>query len=165
MILFPFIFAISFKDLLKLIDFSQILLQITTFNVLNTLMFVLIIGFVLAAYITQKRKMQDVKLEDNIFEKRFNVYTQDQVEARYLLTPTFMERYKSLETAFGTKKIKCAFFEDQIMFAIPTKDDLFELGSLYTKQSSRKAVGKFYDELKSVQEMIDHFKLNEKTGL
>lgn len=165
MVLFPFIFAISFKDLLKLIDFSQILLQITTLEVLSSLMFVIIIGFILAAYITQKRKMQDVKLEDNIFEKRFNVYTQDQVEARYLLTPTFMERYKSLETAFGTKKIKCAFFEDQIMFAIPTKDDLFELGSLYTKQSSRKAVGKFYDELKSVQEMIDHFKLNEKTGL
>ena len=47
----------------------------------------------IADYI-EKEKLQDVKLEDISFDKRFNVYTKDQVEARYLTTPTFMERLK-----------------------------------------------------------------------
>ena len=49
----------------------------------------------IADYI-EKEKLQDVKLEDISFDKRFNVYTKDQVEARYLTTPTFMERLKNL---------------------------------------------------------------------
>lgn len=113
----------------------------------------------------QKRKMQDVKLEDVSFDKRFNVYTTDQVEARYILTPTFMEKLKSLETAFGAKNIKCSFFDDQTMFAIPCKKDLFELGSLFKPLNSNKSIENFYNELHSIQQMIDHFKLNEKIGL
>ncbi len=113
----------------------------------------------------KKKKMQDVKLEDVSFEKRFNVYTKDQIEARYLLTPTFMERLKSLQTAFGTKKIKCSFFDDKIMFAIPVKKDLFELGSLFRTLSSNKPVEAFYEEINSIHQMIEHLKLNEKTGL
>lgn len=125
---------------------------------------IFIIAFLIYIY-KQRKKMQNVNLEDTNFEKQFNVYTQDQIEARYLLTPTFMERLKSLNTSFGTKGIKCSFFDEYIMFAIPTKKDLFELGSLYKSLSSNKLVEKFYDELHSIQEMIDHLKLNEKIGL
>ncbi len=123
-----------------------------------------VFAFMIADYI-EKEKLQDVKLEDISFDKRFNVYTKDQVEARYLTTPTFMERLKSLETAFGTKGIKCAFFDDCIMFAIPAKKDLFELGSLYKSLNSSKQVEEFYDELNSIREMIDHMKLNKKNRI
>ncbi len=51
------------------------------------------------------------------------------------------------------------------MFAIPTKKDLFELGSLYHSLKSQKQIEEFYNELESIQQMIDHFKLNENTGL
>ena len=135
------------------------------FPVFLILMPAVIITLFAIDFYKRKKKMHDVKLEDISFDKRFNVYTKDQIEARYLLTPMFMERLKSLETAFGTKGIKCSFFNNQIMFAIPTKKDLFELGSLFTSLKSNKAVEKFYNELKSIHEMIDHFKLNEKIGL
>ncbi len=113
----------------------------------------------------QIKKMQKATLEDVNFEKSFDVYTKDQVEARYILTPTFMERLKSLNTSFGTKGVKCSFFDDYIMIAIPTKKDLFELGSLYQSLGSNKLVEEFYDELHSIYDMIDHLKLNEKIGL
>lgn len=113
----------------------------------------------------QRKKMQEAKLEDIDFDNRFNVYTKDQVEARYLLTPSFMERLKSVETSFGTKGIKCSFFEDTIMLAIPTNKDLFELGSLYCPIQKSKEIAKTYDQIKSIQNMIKHFKLNEKVGL
>lgn len=109
--------------------------------------------------------MQDVKLEDLSFEKNFNVYTKDQIEARYLLTTAFMERLKNIETAFGTKQIKCSFFDDNIIFAISTKKDLFELCSLFRPFSDTRYIENFYDEIISIQKLIDHFKLSENTGL
>ncbi len=131
----------------------------------NLIIWGILAGILFWMWWKQKKKMQDVKLEDTNFEKRFNVFTKDQVEARYLLTPSFMERLKNLETAFGTKGIKCSFFDEQIMFAIPTNKDLFELGSLYKPLGSGKPVEEFYDELSSIQNMIDHFRFTEKTGL
>ena len=115
---------------------------------------------------SEAKQMQSSKLEDISFDKRFNVHTKDQVEARYLLTTGFMDRLNSLETAFGSSnKIKCSFFDDKIMFAIPNKKDLFELGSLFTPIGSTKSIEKFCDELTAVEEIIDHFKLNEHIGL
>lgn len=134
-------------------------------NILNFLLPLVIILGVGIPLFYQMKKMQKVKLEDVDFDKHFSVYTKDQVEARYLLTPTFMERLKHLETSFGTKGIKCSFFDDCIMFAISSKKDLFELGSLYKSLKSKKSVEEFYNEIQSVQNMIDYLKLNEKTGL
>jgi len=113
----------------------------------------------------EQKNFQCVKLEDVEFEKQFKVYSKEQIEARYIVTTAFMERLKSLETAFGSKDIKCSFFDDKIMFAIPTNKDLFELGSLFKPLNLSKTVERFYDELNSVHEIINHFKLDEKTGL
>ena len=142
--------------------FWQSLFLPNLFNFIVPLVIILGVGIPL---FYQMKKMQNVKLEDVGFDKQFSVYTKDQVEARYLLTPTFMERLKHLETSFGTRGIKCSFFDDCIMFAISSKKDLFELGSLYKSLKSKKSVEEFYNEIQSVQNMIDYLKLNEKTGL
>jgi len=42
-----------------------------------------------------------VKLEDPRFSSRFRVYSSDQVEARYILTPRLMERLLELESSLG----------------------------------------------------------------
>ena len=118
----------------------------------------------LKKYIDKKSQMDDVKTEDVSFDKRFCVYSKDQVESRYLVTPSFMERMKNLETAFGTKKVKCSFYEDRLMFAMSSDKDLFELGSLYS-YSLMKHVNDFYNQINSIYDIIDHFKLYEKTGL
>ena len=119
------------------------------------------------SYINQKRnnKMRDVKLEDVEFDKRFQVASEDQLEARYLITPAFMDRLKGLQTGFGTEKIKCSFFNDKIMFAISTKEDLFEVGNLFVPLNDSKQMTKFFNELTSILEMVDYFKLDQKIGL
>ena len=116
-------------------------------------------------FFVNKNKMQSVKLEDTDFLKRFDVFTQNQVEARYIIIPAFMERLKSLETSFGTMGIKCSFFQDQIMIAIPIKKDLFEVGSLFKSLGRTENIKEFYDEITSIQNMIDHFKLEERVDL
>ena len=103
-------------------------------------------------------------LEDSKFNKKFNVYSSDEVEARYLVTPAFMERLNSLKTAFGTKNIKCSFFEDKFMVVISTKNDLFEVGDI-SEPINPSSFEALYKEFDSIYDMIDYFKLDEKTGL
>ncbi|MGF1692677.1 DUF3137 domain-containing protein [Photobacterium kagoshimensis] len=65
-----------------------------------------------------------VKLEDPRFEKEFEVYGSDQVEARYLLTPNMMETLSELNEHFGGKVEAC--FKDKLLtIKIPTKRDFF----------------------------------------
>ena len=109
--------------------------------------------------------LDEVKLEDPKFAKRFNVYSSDQVEARYLVTPSFMERFQNLNTAFGAKKAKCSFYDDKIMFAISTNKNLFEVGSIWRSLEDPKTLNQLFDELYSIYSMIDYFKLDQKIGL
>ena len=121
--------------------------------------------FLAVVQIKNERRLQKIKLEDLNFDKKFNVYSEDQIEARYHVTTAFMDRLQNLQTAFGTKNIKCSFFNDKVMFAISTSKDLFEIGNLFVQLTDKKQIEKFYAELSSVYNMIDYFKLAEKTGL
>lgn len=163
----PVVVAVIFfaPIFLKIATYStKYLLQLILPSVPTILIISFFVGLMLNEYLKKKRLMDDVKTEDISFDKKFCIYSEDQVEARYLVTPAFMERMKNLETAFGTKKIKCSFFEDRIMFAMSTNKDLFELGSLYSSSLTHH-IEQFYDQINSIYEIIDHFKLNERIGL
>lgn len=127
--------------------------------------FIVILSIVAYCYSKKQENLDIVKLEDTELNKHFNVYSTDQVESRYLLTPSFITRFKKLKTAFGTEKIKCAFFNNKIVFAISAKEDFFEVGDLYTSMNDPKAIFKLYNEITAIEDMIDHFKLDEKIGL
>jgi hypothetical protein len=59
-----------------------------------------------------------VHLEDPRFEDAFEVHSSDQVEARYLLTPTFMERVMELDRYFGGSSTRLAFDRERLLIAI-----------------------------------------------
>ena len=138
----------------------------------GSLFFSIIIAIVLISmyFIVKKQnaeiygKPKEVKLEDPKFAKRFKVFSADEVEARYFVTTAFMERLLNVGTSFGTRKLKCAFFNDQIMLAISTYKNLFEFGSLFKTLKNPKNIH-FFNEIFSILDMIDYFKLDEKTGL
>ncbi len=124
-------------------------------------------GSLYMAYLQHKQESEykKIELEDLKFDKRFNVISKDQIESRYLVTTAFMDRLQNFRTAFGTKNTKCSFFNDKIMFAISTNKDVFEIGNLFIPLTDKKQVEKFYNEINSVYNMIDYFKLAQKTGL
>ena len=106
-----------------------------------------------------------MKLEDPDFGKSYKAYSTDQVQGRYLITTAFMERFKNLQTSFGTEKAKCSFYEDEFMFAISTRRNLFEIGNLFKSLDDPKQMETFFNELTSIFLLVDYFKLNQKTGL
>lgn len=147
---------------LIIIFFSQeINLRIIIFTLVN--IFLLI--YVIFDTIIKSQNYESVKLEDIGFDERFIVQSKDQIEARYLVTPTFMDRLQKLQTAFGTKNIKCSFFGNKVMFTISTERDLFEIGDLFTPLTDPSQMQKFMEELTAVYDIIDYFKLAENTGL
>lgn len=111
------------------------------------------------------RAYEEVKLEDPEFQKRYFVDSNDQIEARYLLTPAFMERFKHISTAFGSYQSQCSFKDGKIMIALSCLDDIFKLGDLKTPVTDSKPYQKLLAEIISIFEMIDHLKLLDKTGL
>ena len=104
-------------------------------------------------------------LEDVAFEKNFDVFTNDEVDARYLITPTFMERIKNLELAFKADKIKCAFYNKWLIIALSTKKDLFSICSLTKPICDNNQYFQMYEEIESIIKLIDYFKLDQKIGL
>ena len=135
---------------------------------LFTIIFVFLAIYVIIDIRRRNRPVEElipIRLEGPKFNKKFNAYSSDEVEGRYLLTPAFCERFQQLKTAFGAKKAKCSFFGDTIMFAIETKKNLFEIGALNKTLEDPKSINDFYNELSSILKMIEYFKLDEKTGI
>lgn len=104
-------------------------------------------------------------LEDVAFEKNFDVFTNDEVDARYLITPSFMERLNNMKVAFSASSISCAFYGKHLLIALATPWDLFSLASLVTPITDAKQYHRMYEEIVSIIKLIDHFKLDQKIGL
>lgn len=104
-------------------------------------------------------------LEDIIFEKNYDVFTNNEVEARYLITPAFMERFNNIKMSFKADSIRCAFYENKLIIGLETSKDMFEPCSIWKPLHDEKQYFEIFEEVLSIIKLIDHFKLNEKTNL
>jgi Protein of unknown function (DUF3137) len=97
-----------------------------------------------------------VGLEDPKFEQIFEVYGSDQVAARVILTPTFMEQVLALEAAYAGEHIRCAFVRGDLLIALEGKDR-FEIGSMFTSLVDRGRIEAVARNLAAVFKLIDSF--------
>lgn len=109
--------------------------------------------------------LERIKLEDPEFEKQFQVYATDQVESRYLLTTSFMERLKKLAGIFGSPWVQCSFYESRLLIMIPMDKDYFKTSSVFKPATFIDEIGKVLEEMKTLFDIIDTLKLNERTGI
>jgi len=100
--------------------------------------------------------LQRARLESPKFEKAFEVYTTDQVEARFLLTPDLMQRLVDLEAVFRGGGLRCAFVDGEMLIALEG-GDLFEPGSMFTPLDSPDRVRELLDDFAAVFHLIDSF--------
>ena len=109
--------------------------------------------------------LKHTTLEDVVFEKKFDVFTDDEVEARYLITTAFMNRLNNMQTAFKAQKVCCSFYNKYLLIALSTGKDLFSLCSLTKPIDDAQQYFQMYEEIVSIVKLIDHFKLNQRIGL
>ncbi len=101
-----------------------------------------------------------VRLEDPDFDKQFTVYSPDQIEARYILTTSMMERLKSLRSRMGSN-IYIVFANSNIYIANNNGKDRFEVGMLSSINKRESIIG-YYNDLAEQLGIIDELKLNLK---
>ena len=99
-----------------------------------------------------------VKLENPAFEKRFDVYSTDQVEARYLLTPSMMEKLVALDDKFPGK-ITLSFTGSKVIVAIPDAMDHFET-SIWKHQVQNDDIRREFSTLAALLGIVDDLNLN-----
>ncbi len=101
-----------------------------------------------------KRGMDRAKLEDPEFEKAFEVHTTDQVEARYILTPDFMQKLVDLERAFHGKKLRCAFAAGEMVICVEGAN-LFEPGSMFTPMDDPARIRELLEDFSTLFHLVD----------
>ncbi|PHS39960.1 MAG: hypothetical protein COA91_04835 [Robiginitomaculum sp.] len=102
----------------------------------------------------KKAGMKRVGLVDPKFEKIFEAYGTDQVEARYLLTPTFMQKLVDLETSVSGKKIRFGFLKDKLHIAVEAPNQ-FEAGSMFKPLTGSERTEKILTEIGAVLDVIN----------
>ena len=103
----------------------------------------------------QRANMDDVK-----FEEFFDVYTTDQVGARYALTPLLMQRLTEIYLRLGSQ-INAVLREDKIYVAIETWRDNFEPKiDCSLKQDS--TIELYVDEIGALVSIVSELNLNRK---
>lgn len=109
--------------------------------------------------------LQNVKLEDSRFEKVFEVYSDDQIEARYLLTTAFMERMLKLRDLYEGKSIQFSFNDNTLLLAIPTKQNMFEANSFFGSNADKKRVDLVFEQFYTIFSIVKLLKLNQRIGM
>jgi len=98
--------------------------------------------------------LQRVGLGESRLEKAFEVYASDQVEARTLIHPVFMERLLELEAQFNGQQLRCAFVSGRLLIAIEG-GDRFELGSMFRTLLDEARVQVILKDVREIMKLID----------
>ncbi|WP_448561571.1 DUF3137 domain-containing protein [Trichothermofontia sp.] len=106
-------------------------------------------------------KAQLVKLEDPTFERLFAVYSTDQIEARYILSTSLMQRLVQFHDRIG-KPLAISFTDSKLHIAIPNDKNLFEPPSIWfgSVLMTQQEVQTYFDDIKLAAGIVEDLNLN-----
>ena len=113
----------------------------------------------------RRLKLENVKLEDVEFEKAFEIYSSDQIEARYLLTTAFMDRLLKTYKYFNKRPLQACFTNQTLLITIPFNKNLFEPGSIFDRETFIDDAKKLIREMSIIFRIIDTLKLDQNIGM
>jgi len=101
-----------------------------------------------------------VKLEDPAFEKEFAVYSNDQVEARYILSPALMRRMLEFKIKTGGK-VHFSFIGGEVNIGISSTKNRFE-PKLFSTVLDIEMAREFVEDLQLALGIVDDLNLNTR---
>ena len=101
-----------------------------------------------------------VRLEDPEFEKYFAVYSTDEVEARYILSTSLMQRLLEFRKK-ANAAIQLSFIDSNIFLAVPMRQNLFE-PKLYQSVMNFNDTEQYYHQLLFCTGIVDELNLNTR---
>lgn len=108
--------------------------------------------------------LQRADLVDPVFEKKYDVFTSDQVEARYLVDPNVIERVNGLAEVYYSDAISVAYYNNKIFAMIACNKNFFEPADIYVPATDPGSVMELKRELEKTLSLVDYFDLDPTTG-
>ncbi len=99
-------------------------------------------------------EFKKVGLVSSKFEKAFEAWSTDQVEARELLDPLVLERFEELERLFDGANFRGAFSNGKLFVALETGDKL-NMGSMFETLEQPERVNVIMKEFDLIFDLID----------
>jgi heme/copper-type cytochrome/quinol oxidase subunit 4 len=99
-----------------------------------------------------------IKLEDVEFENEFVVYSNDQIESRYILSTSLMQRILNFKKK-ANSHIMMSFVNSQIYIAIPLRGKLFE-PKIFGKLLDEKTLKQYFEHLEITLSSVEELNLN-----
>lgn len=100
------------------------------------------------------KEFRQVGIVSAKFEKIFEAWSTDQVEARELLDPVVLERFEELDRLFDGAKLRAAFSRGKLYLALENGDKI-NMGSMFTPLNSAARVEKILKEFDLLFDLID----------
>ncbi|MEP7127783.1 MAG: DUF3137 domain-containing protein [Chitinophagales bacterium] len=114
------------------------------------------IGRFFEKWVTGKGEL--VKLESPEFEKYFTAYSTDQVEARYILSTTMMERLVQFRKKV-TNNLHLSFVQSNVYIALSIPESLFE-PNIFSSGLKQDYLKKYFVYLELITGIVDDLHLN-----
>ena len=100
-------------------------------------------------------------MDDSKFEKVFKTYTNDQINARYILTPKLMEQILKTKELFNCP-LNIAFLDYQIYIYMELNKDSFEPDIFYSLIGENSLVLRYRNEISNLINLVKELNLNSK---
>lgn len=98
--------------------------------------------------------LERVGLGASEFERAFEVYSTDQVEARFLVHPAFMQKLLDMEAAFHGSKLRGMFCDGELLLAVEGRDR-FKFGDAFQRFDDIGKCQEAVADLRQVLSVID----------
>lgn len=99
--------------------------------------------------------LKRANLVDPAFEDRFDVYTNDQVEARYIIDPVMMERLNAMYEEYDGNKMAAAFYDSKMLILIASDHNYFEPAKLEISAMDPCSVLSMKREVEEILSIVD----------
>ncbi len=107
----------------------------------------------------RRLSLERAEMVDPEFEKLFDCYTNDQVEARYLIDPLMIENLKNLYNEYDGKSMMAAFYKDKMLILIASNKNHFEPANIYVPAANPAGILKMKHEIHQILSIIDKLSL------
>jgi hypothetical protein len=117
-------------------------------------------GFFARLFSSFSQSVEKVDLESPEFENEFDVFSTDQVEARYILSPSLMVRMVNLKQKMGCE-MRASFVNTKMYMTFELREDLFEPG-IHSSNENFETAWKYVNEFSLFFEIIEELNLNTR---
>lgn len=107
--------------------------------------------------------LQRADLVDPAFEKQFDVYTNDQVEARYLIHPVMIEKIKAIRESYEADAVMVAYMDRRLLLLLRSKKNHFEPADIAIPATDPASVISMKHEVQQVMNLIDQMEQYDKS--